>query len=196
MSILGLVIFTQFGRSSETLDTNNCENWECWHGIYPGTTRSDMAQKLLEASYGKENVKQDRTEITWTSSNKNDRYMAGSLYVSESGIVLDITIYTQQLSLSEFIEDVGPPTTVYVGSFPLCGLAVLFFRNSNMSVYDFGNRGPKTYIEQDQEIYSVTMLTPEQSARFGIDDTIPIAWQGFANYCDLASSEATEMFTN
>jgi hypothetical protein len=195
-AILALIIFSLCLLTSCVSDNQDVEqpaygNFECWDGICPGSTTFDGAVTLLEEKHGKQNVTIDHrgNSIRW-ESDEDDRFPRGSIS-SQHGVVDEIRLGVNQLTVEEVIDQLGEPAFVHVvmafsSDYPCAG-AIIRYPNKGVLAYLDQEYGSATIgIIPNQEIQGLTILSPDRAENWFMYDTAVVEWQGYTDYCRLA----------
>jgi hypothetical protein len=173
-----------------------CVSVNCWVGIIPGTATLTEAQDLLEAQYGERNFTMGEQFFSWRT-NSIGVSSGGQVIATASGRVniIVVNLLEHQLTIAELIDWIGDPSFVYLDRTTshevLCTSLLLSYPNKGINVSLYTDSGSSIEINPAQSVDSLIFLTSEVAANSTYTDHYVLEWQGYADYCDLASLTAT-----
>lgn len=174
---------------SPSSGNTTCKTLNCWAGIVPGSTTIVEAKVLLEAQYGKENVTIGNNSIEW----KTDDGRGGWIDVTDQGLVREVSVgfAKDQLTVAQLIAQMGEPSFVWVtraiSSKVKCAGALLTFPNVGINA-GFYPEADFVGVRSTQSISHISVLTLEQARTWSITDHYKVRWQGYGDYCAIATN--------
>lgn len=157
----------------------------CWIGIEPQVSTTDETIKILEKTYGSENVTQDSGTISWNIDNP-DWKNRGNVFINDNKVSFIMVWFPEPyMEVRDIISEIGSPESVgLVISGPVikCAAASLLYPKTGLEVH-LSPVERSVGVAEVQVVNGFDIFQPWSSGDFPWTDTAVVPWDGYHEYC-------------